>query len=419
MIRAVLIPLATCLLLSLSACATKKPEKKTPDAEDRTKILTPFEQLSLKSDAKTVFEDQGKFILLEGKKCMQRDNGAEPVTLLQWIEMPDYVDSGTVVLNGWDLRYLNQDREINSMRADITHSKLVKNTGSTVLVFEAKGTLEDQNRKDAFEFCVFYTALGYHSTAIDATIEEDHNGIESSIVQTENKGAVATLENTGHKGMLRKYDAVAIIPRGFDFQYTDTFECEWRLWPCQWGDRVDYRLLQVAYNLSQASAAPSLGGTPHWVTQTIFKDNNTHTHRIKTRAAQIRGRSVKLHGDFLALNPRTGKTDTCRKSTDGVVRTQTVRINELPYDYAIPMLTGWELVNECEHQRVQRVGIWIHDIRFDPQAGYLEYKVSSILRDQDGAPSFNSAHRITVLGLNRLSSSEKKRAPRFRLKIRD
>jgi hypothetical protein len=266
---------------------------------------------------------------------------------------------------------------------------------------------------------VFYTAFGYHSAEIGATIEEDYNGIETSAALDENQGAVAAMEYNGQKGTLKKNDAIAIIPRGFDFQFADAFECEWRWIPCKWGDRTDHPLLQAAYNLSQANTAPNLDGRPHWATQTIFKDNNTRAHRVKTRAAWIRGRSVKLRADFLALNPRSGKANTCRKSVDGVVRTQTVRINELPYDYAIPMLTGWDLTNECEQQRVQRAGIWIHDIRFDPQSQRLEYKVSSILRDRDGAPSFNSAHRVTVLGLNRLSSSAQKRPPGVRLKVRE
>jgi hypothetical protein len=83
------------------------------------------------------------------------------------------------------------------------------------------------------------------------------------------------------------------------------------------------------------------------------------------------------------------------------------------------MLTGWDLSYECEHQQVQRAGIWIHDIHFNPDANSLEYKVSSILRDQDGAPSFNTAHRITVLGLNRLPSSEQQRTPKIEIKLRE
>lgn len=418
MIRHAFMLLAIGIPFLFSACASKIQEKKPLEASGGSKIATPFEQLSLKTTGKTVFEDEGKFILIEGSQCIQRDNGAEAATILQWVEMPSYVDSGTVVLNGWDLRYLRSDREVNSMRADITHSKLVKNAGSAMLMFEVQGKLDDQNRNDAYEFCVFYTGFGYRSVWFDAVIESDYSGLEAAMLQNKNQGAVATLENTGNKGTLKGKDAIAIIPRGFDFQFDDTFECELRFPPCKWGDRADYRLLQAAYSLSQTGTSLNQDGSPHWATQTIFKDNDTRTHRIKTRTALIRGSSVKLRPDFLALNPRAGKTNTCRKNTDGVVRTQTFRINDLPYDYAVPMLTGWDLSYECENQRVQRAGIWIHDIRFDPNSGSMEYKVSSILRDQDGAPSFNAAHRITVLGLNRIHPLIQHQAPEINIKIR-
>ncbi len=418
MIRHAFMLLAIGISFLFSACASKTQEKKPIEASGGSKIVTPFEQLSFKTTGKTVFEDEGRFILIEGSQCIQRDNGAEAATILQWIEMPSYVDSGTVVLNGWDLRYLHSDREMNSMRVDITHSKLVKNAGSALLMFEVQGKLDDQNRNDAYEFCVFYTGFGYRSVWFDAVIESDYNGLETATLQNKNQGAVATLENTGNKGTLKGNDAIAIIPRGFDFQFDDIFECELRFPPCKWADRADYRLLQAAYSLSQTGISPNPDGSPHWVTQTIFKDNNARTHRIKTRAALIRGSSVKLRPDFLALNPRTGKTNTCRKNTDGIVRTQTFRINDLPYDYAVPMLTGWDLSYECENQRVQRAGIWIHDIRFDPNSSSMEYKVSSILRDQDGAPSFNATHRITVLGLNRMHPPAQRQAPEISIKIR-
>ena len=316
MIRYLYILLALFILFAFSACASKTQEKKMLDSPDKAKILTPFEQLSFKSEGKTVFEDEGKFILIEGSKCMQRDNGAEAATVLQWIEMPGYVDSATVVLNGWDLRYLQKDREVNSMKADIIHSKLVKSAGSSFLVFEVQGKLDDQNRADAYEFCVFYSGFGYRSVWFDAAIEWDYNGIEASVPQNKTQGAVATVENLGSKGTLKGNDVIAIIPRGFDFQFDDTFECELRFPPCKWVDRADYRLLQAAYSLSQTGASPNRDGSPHWVTQTILKDNDTRTHRSKTRPTQIRGSSVQLRADALALNPSPGKTATCRQKTE-------------------------------------------------------------------------------------------------------
>ncbi|PSJ17950.1 hypothetical protein [Nitrosomonas supralitoralis] len=419
MIRYGSLLLALSILFLLSACASKSLEQKTINAADKVRIPTSFEQLTFKSEGRTVFEDEGKFILIEGNKCTQRDSGSEAATVLQWIELPNYVDSGTVILNGWDMRFLHGDREVNTMSADITHSKIVKNEGSTFLVFEAQGKLSDQNRKDAYEFCVFYTAFGYRSVLFDAVIEGDYNGIEAAALQNKNQGALATLENTASRGTLKGNAAIAIIPRGFDFQFDNAFECELGFPPCKWADRTDYRLLQLAYNLSQSSTTPSLDGSLHWATQTVFKDNGTRTYRIRTRTAMILGNSVKLRADFLALNPRAGKTATCSKNVDGVVRTQTFRINDLSFDYAVPLLTGWDLSYECEHQQVQRAGIWLHDIRFDPDSSSLEYKVSSILRDSDGVPSFNTAQRITVLGLNRRIDTPIQRSAPVNIKIRE
>jgi hypothetical protein len=85
------------------------------------------------------------------------------------------------------------------------------------------------------------------------------------------------------------------------------------------------------------------------------------------------------------------------------------------------MLTGWDLNYECDDQRVQRAGIWIHDIHFDARSNALEYKVSSILRDRNGAPGFNAVHRISVLGLNRIviAPVTERTAPDIQIRLRN
>ncbi len=413
-------PMVCIALFLLAACATPSRNVQPVAAPESAKLTTsPFEQLAFRSTGKTVYEDEGKFILIEDSKCVRHEGGESAATILQWLELPGYVNQGTVVLNGWDLRYLQGDREVNSVRADITHSKLVRNANSVFLVFEAEGKLEDQGRRDAFEFCVFYSGFGYDSAWLDAAVEGDYSGIEAVSVQSQKQGPVTTLENIGNKGMLKTHDGVAILPRGFDFRFENAFECEWRWMPCKLSDRIDYPLLQMAYNLSQTGTSPNLDGSPFWVTQTLFKSNEARTQHVKTRAALIRGRSVKVRADFLPLNPRSNEPGFCRKITDGVVRTQKYRITDLPYDYALPMLTGWDLAFECEQQNVQRAGVWIHDIRFDPASSSMEYKVSSILRDKDSIPSFHTTHRVSILGFNRIVPPAMRPSPELRIKIRE
>ena len=411
------ISLVVIMLIILSACASKSQEKSFPSYQSQ--IKTPFEQLSFGAIRKTVFEDSGKFVMVEGSECIQNADGSVPATILSFVDMPSYVDSGTVILNGWDLRYLHSDQEVRSLSADITHSKLVTGGGGAPnLVFEVEGQLSDQGGDDAYEFCVHYTGIGYNSGVFDARIAGDYSGIDAWTLQTEGDGAASMLASIWSEGTLKGSDSIAVIPRGFGFQFDNEFECEFRFPPCRWGDAVDHHVRQVAYSLFQVGASPNPGGNPHWVTQTIFKDNSTRSHWTKTRAALIGGSSVKLHTDLLALNPLSGKTDICGNGEDGMVRTETVRLYDLPYDYAVPMLTGWDLNYECGDQQVQRAGIWMHDIQFDPEHNSLEYKVSSILRNKDGAPSFNATHRVTILGLNRLSPPVERASPDVRIKIR-
>lgn len=360
--------------------------------------------------------------MVEGNQCTVRNRGPEPSTMLITIDMPPYVNQATAILNGWDLRYLNKDQEIHALRADIKHSKLLTGAGSPTLVFEATGEISDQNWDDAYEFCVHYTGFGFNSTWIDARIEGDYNGIDTQVLQTVARGPVATLESSWNESLLKKSDAIVVLPRGFDFRFDNAFECEWRFPPCRWGYPSDYHLRQIAYSLYQTGASPNPDDKPHWVTQTLFKDNNTRPHWVKTRAALIGGNSVKLSADFLALNPRSSKNNSCRNRVEGVVRTETYRITDLPYDYGIPMLTGWDLNYECDDQRVQRAGIWIHDIRFDARSNALEYKVSSILRDRNGAPGFNAVHRISILGLNRITTpapATERTAPDIQIRLRN
>lgn len=413
-----LLLLGAVILMMLLGCMTSR--------KDRDMSLPSGGSLStgqpfFKGDRKTSFEDAGKFIMVEGSRCTERANGPESATMLITIDLPAYVNQGTVILNGWDLRYLNKDHEVRTLRADITHSKLMTGAGDPPsLVFEVEGELSDQNWDDAYEFCVYYTGFGFNSAWFNARIEGDYSGIEAWALQIDAEGPIATLESLWSDGTSTGSESLAVIPRGFDFQYDNTFECEWRIPPCRWEDPADHHLRQAAYSLFQTSASPNPGGSPHWITQTVFKDNNTRTHLIKTRTALIGGDSVKLHANLLPLNPRSGKTDSCRNGVDGAVRTETFRIYDLPYDYAVPMLTGWDLNFECDDQHVQRAGIWIHDIRFDPDSNGLEYKLSSILRDKDGAPSFNAAHRVSVLGLNRSSISPviEHSAPDVKIKLR-
>jgi hypothetical protein len=89
------------------------------------------------------------------------------------------------------------------------------------------------------------------------------------------------------------------------------------------------------------------------------------------------------------------------------VSAQDVVIENIPFDYAIPMLTGWEVGYWTDDQHVKDLGVWIDEWSYSVGAtgGTLRYKLSSILRDDDG-PRYNYEHRkVTILGIRSVSSA--------------
>ena len=85
------------------------------------------------------------------------------------------------------------------------------------------------------------------------------------------------------------------------------------------------------------------------------------------------------------------------------VRTEQFEIPELPYEYAVPMLTGWDLSFPCDDHHVTAIGAWIHDISYtyNPlrRVGRLRYKISTVLRDKDSDPVSGARYKVHVLGL--------------------
>jgi hypothetical protein len=92
------------------------------------------------------------------------------------------------------------------------------------------------------------------------------------------------------------------------------------------------------------------------------------------------------------------------------VKTKEVVIDNIPYKYAIPMLTGWDIGYVGSDQHVKQIGIWIDDIKWtlnDPTRT-LRYKVSSVVRDNDTDPANYFRHKVTILGLGPATGAQTK-----------
>lgn len=85
-------------------------------------------------------------------------------------------------------------------------------------------------------------------------------------------------------------------------------------------------------------------------------------------------------------------------------------IETIPYQFAVPMLTGWNMRYLCNDQHVRHVGVWINDWSYQPPSGgnggTLQYTVSSILDDNDSSRTHVVYDRVTVLGLRAVAGGK-------------
>lgn len=158
------------------------------------------------------------------------------------------------------------------------------------------------------------------------------------------------------------------------------------------------------------SASQVDSGYVSWETYAIFKDDDTR--RDYTFGESVSGLSsndVGLIQPPFSILPMKGigYYRACSGGPPGI-QTQEFVIENVPYEYAIPMLTGWELTYGCSgDQHVKEIGLWIDDIRYDKNqgtsVGTVRYKLSYILSD-DSSYGGNCS-KVTVLGLKPVASS--------------
>ena len=80
-------------------------------------------------------------------------------------------------------------------------------------------------------------------------------------------------------------------------------------------------------------------------------------------------------------------------------------MERVPYEYAIPVLTGWDMQYGCTDHHVERIGVYLVEFEYvkDPNAptGTLNYTIFSTLRD-DSDNGHDADYKVSVLGFNKL-----------------
>ena len=387
------------------------------------------------SSQNVVLEDPGTIIAYHGVSCAESDKrGTEDLLKIEEShEIPSYAADATVFLNGWRMNYLNSDHHVAGLGTMISNIRLEDKT----LKWQAAGVLSDDNFDDGYRWCYYYTVVAWNPSNINLIVDhkdgscESRNPAETNFFITDNEGTTTALSS--FPTFLFNPDfasgkTVAILPRGFGFKWSA--DCD-----------ADHHLLQTGFHLDHGEIFVENGkkykkgfleeltpvpvpqppplntvnqvnsGFASWDTYAIFKDNDERRgYGFGEMASGLGGRDVGVIQPPFSILPHefAGFPSACLHAPEGE-KTENVVIENVPFEYALPMLTGSELYYGCDDEHVTELGTWLDEIHYNktPGAptGTLNYTLSSILKDKNGTPGHGYSHKVTILGFKPVTAA--------------
>lgn len=380
------------------------------------------------SDRSTVFEDNGTIAVYRGMACAEsrKPEHQQAIVVEEELSLPRYAGNATVFLNGWRLRYLNGKHNVAGFGASIYNIRLEDGPTGKILRWKAGGALSDKNFDDPYRWCYTYTVVAWNPVNLALVVDHDDGACSAKPAETRDANYFADALNKETTTALSAFPSfiqnpafvgsktVAVLPRGFGVLWE--YSC----------NPVDHQVLQAAYNLDHGEIFMEKGekyqkglgdttrgdnsivgqGYVSWKSYAIFKDNaGRRGYRFGEIVSGLGGNDVGVVQPPFAILPiedDSGIFSGCGVVPNPVTTTDH-QIDTVPYKYAIPMLTGWDLRHLCEDEKIEEIGAWIDDWSYDPNnPGTLRYKFSSALLG-DG---FYSKHKVTILGLRPVTVRE-------------
>jgi hypothetical protein len=413
----VLVLAALSLLLSLYSCSFRPGRLELCKDIEQTP-LTPVSG----STPSLVLEDPGTIIVLHGNGCAHT-NKAPDLKVEQSVSIPSYANKAAVFLNGWKMGYSGGDHHVLGMTAAV--GKINVQPGK--VTWQAFGALGDSGFDKSIDWCYYYTVVAWNDTNLHAFVDQDDANYfckgespsgSDNFFYSSNAGtntALASFASFLSNANFASSRRVALLPRGFGYDWFPD----------------DHHILQVGYNMGHGETfiedrsykkaegelhplpTPPNGrvdsGFVSWITSAIFKDNDKRRdYNFGEFVSGMSGSDVDEIDPPFSILPIDGPGffGACLGAPAGVQK-QDVVIDNVPYAYAVPMLTGWDLSYGCmgDHH-VREIGIWIDNLHYDrpPNAstGTLRYTVFSTLHD-DSSNWGSSQYKVSILGLRRLA----------------
>lgn len=399
-----------------------------PGPSEVSRFCSGFEELRLTEVSQgplfTVYENPGTIKVIHGSGTAKHDFIPDQsiIKVEQSLDIPEYANKATIFLNGWKSSYLgDDDQNVVGIATLVGRIRLVDiRPGGRKLTWNAVGLLRDNDASESYEWSYYYTVIAWNDAALNVIVNHDDadnfckagTGGSDNFYFAQNKGTTTALSS--FSSFLQNLDfpprgTVAILPRGFGFAWDN-----------------DNNLLQLAYNFDHSENFVEYGkkyqkafgdvsaplpppislansGFVSWNTYSILKDNDLRrNYMFGEMVSALGGNDVGVLQPPFSILPEEDH-GTCAYMQYGGVKTEEFVIENVPFEYAIPMLTGWDLSYPCHDRNVKEIGIWIDEWNYvkDPAAptGRLSYKLSSVLRDKDSDAAHYYSHKITILGL--------------------
>jgi len=377
------------------------------------------------SSSSTIITSQDTIIVFHGSACARssKDGTEELIEIEGSRDLPLFATNAAVFLNGWRLEYLDKDHHVAGLSVAISNVRLeeVPERKVTALKWDAIGILSDQNFDDSYSMCYTFTVIAWSEKTVSLNVDQEGTCFDTDpitanfFIRAHNKNTTTALAS--YKSFLNNPDfigspQVGILPRGFGLKWS--------------GNSEDHKILQIAYNLDHSERFiknenyrklgeifnPSLpdsamvdSGFVSWESHVIFKDNNARRDfEFGEIVSGLSGADLSVIDPPYSILP---SEDDCGSfEYPGLHPTDEIVIKNIPFQYAVPMLTGWELGYSCDDENIKKAGIRIENWSYikDPVngTGTLRYKLSSDFSDKNTDNQTFRSHNVTIIGIKPL-----------------
>jgi hypothetical protein len=410
------------LASTFMACSFTPPTAlNTPENVHKILNMTPVRSLE-EGNRWTVYEDPGRIRVQHGYGCTQVSEAATDDYVGFHIQdqavAPDVNDHSAIILNGWDLQYRNGDHHVQGLGSAIFNISHKYTINEYTLQWDAGGVLSDKNGDDDYKWCYRYTLIFWNASVFDTSaFQFDYFPYSTTFVDSDYVNGTALKEIQGKFTVPDdKYSLRGVLPRGFGLSWYE-----------------DHEVLQVGFDLG----TPPLGGTPvvsgneiTWTSQTVLKDDATlHSYNAAELVTILSGESVEMWQPRQVLHLKGNPPDWVPEPTQLILKPaepcgftcngngneehlEFYSVENVPYDYAIPVLTGWDMQYATEDHHVERIGVYLVEFDYvkDPNAatGTLNYTIFSTMRDDSDNGHYDPKYKVSVLGFNALGGGSEK-----------